>query len=99
MYDDDQDPDSARAELVAEGAPRMQIGRRYLAVLVRRRWEWAPLRDSAVMTLSRAGRVTSAVYAGTPSAGALALRGRTPAEAAKVVSEAAGAPRRARSGA
>jgi hypothetical protein len=88
MYDDDQDPRSARAALVAEGATRMRVGKRYLAVLVRRRGVWALLRDSAVMTLSRDGRVTSEVYEGEPSAGARALRGRTLAEAAGLVAAA-----------
>jgi hypothetical protein len=91
MYDDDQDPQSSRAELVAEGATRMEVGRRYLAVLVRWRGDWVPLRDSAVMTLSPDGRVTSEVYEGQPSTGALALRGRTLAEAARLVTDAAGA--------
>jgi hypothetical protein len=90
MYEDDQSADSSRAKLVAEGTTRMEVGRRYLAVLARRRGEWGPLRDSAVMTLSPAGRVTSEVYAGEPSAGALALRGRTLAGAAALLSEAAG---------
>jgi hypothetical protein len=89
MYDDDQSPDSPRAALVPEGATRMQVGRRYLAVLVRLRGRWSPLRDSAVMTLSREGRVTSEVYEGEPSEGALALRGHTLAEAATLVSDAA----------
>ena len=88
MYDDDQDPRSARAALVAEGATRMRVGKRYLAVLVRRRGVWALLRDSAVMTLSRDGRVTSEVYEGEPSAGARSLRGRTLAEAAGLVAAA-----------
>jgi len=67
----------------------MDVGRRYLAVLVRLRGEWMPLRDSAVMTLSSDGRVTSEVYEGEPSRGALALRGRTLAEAARLLSDAA----------
>jgi hypothetical protein len=92
MYDDDQDPQSSRAALVAEGTTRLEVGRRYLAVLVRRRGDWMPLRDSAVMTLSPDGRVTSEVYEGEPSKGALALRGRTLAEAAAIMSDTAGAP-------
>ena len=92
MYDDDQNPQSSRAELVAESTTRIEVGRRYLAVLARRRGEWMPLRDSAVMTLSPDGRVTSEVYEGEPSEGALALRGRTLAEAAALVSDMAGAP-------
>jgi len=92
MYDDDQDPHSSRAELVAEGTTRMEVGRRYLAVLVRWRGGWMPLRDSAVMTLSPDGRVTSDVYEGQPSEGAVALRGRTLAEADTLVSDMAGAP-------
>jgi hypothetical protein len=91
MYDNDQDSHSARARLVAEGSTRMEVGRRYLAVLVRLRGEWMPLRDSAVMTLSRDGRVTSKVYEGEPSAGALALRGRTLGEAARILSDTTGA--------
>ena len=43
------------------------------------------------MTLSPDGRVTSAVYEGEPSDGALALRGRTLAEAGTLVSETAAA--------
>ena len=89
MYDDDQDPESPRNELVAEGATRIEPGRRYLAVLKRWRGDWGPLRDSAVMTLSRDGRVTSDVVAGEPSEGALALRGRTLAEARALVRDAA----------
>jgi hypothetical protein len=91
MYDDDQSPHSSRAKLVAEGTTRMEVGRRYLAVLVRWRGHWMPLRDSAVMTLSSDDRVTSEVYEGEPSKGALALRGRTLAEAATLVSDTAGA--------
>jgi hypothetical protein len=89
MYDDDQDPDSARYELVAEGTTRMEPGERYLAVLKRWRGEWGHLRDSAVMTLSPDGHVTSEVYEGRPSAGALALRGHTLAEARALISDAA----------
>jgi hypothetical protein len=91
MYDDDQDPQSSRAKLVAEGTTRMEVGRRYLAVLVRRRGDWGPLRDSAVMTLSSDGRVTSEVYEGAPSEGAVAMRGRTLPEARTLMSDTAAA--------
>ena len=91
MYDDDQNPQSSRAELVAEGTTRMEVGRRYLAVLVRWRGHWMPLRDSAVMTLSPDGRVTSEVYDGEPSDGARALRGRTLPEAASLMTDTADA--------
>ena len=88
MYDDDQDPDSVRNPLVAEGSVRMRVGSRYLAVLTRHRREWAPLRDSAVMTLGRDGRVTSEVDAGEPSPAAAAMRGLTPAEASAALTAA-----------
>jgi hypothetical protein len=89
MYDDDQDPESPRYELVAEGATRIEPGHRYLAVLKRRRGEWGPLRDSAVMPLAPDGRVTSEVYAGRPSEGAAELRGHTLAEARALLRDAA----------
>lgn len=86
MQENDQDPDSRRIKLVSEGTTRMEAGRSYLAVLVRSRGEWFPLTDRAVMTLSPDGTVTSEVVSGEPSPGAAALRGKTIAEAARIVS-------------
>jgi hypothetical protein len=85
MQEDDQDPNSHRAKLVSAGAPRMEAGRRYLAVLVRARGEWFPLTDQAVMTLSADDTVTSEVISGDPSPAASAVRGKTIEQAARVV--------------
>ena len=96
MWEDDQDPESPRRPIVSEAAPRLEVGRRYLAVLVRSRGEWFPLRDTAVMTLSRDGIVTADVIAGEPTAPARDLRGKTVAEAGAVLAATPPNPRAAR---
>ena len=96
MMESDQVPDSPRRPIVVEGAPRMEAGRRYLAVLVRSHGEWSPLTDGAVMTVDDSGVVTSAVPAGDPVPGAAALRGRTVAGAGAVLARTAPDPVAAR---
>jgi len=90
IWEDDQDPHSERRPLVSDGAPRMEVGRRYLTMLVRARGEWFPLTDRAVLTLAPDGTVTSEVISGEPSPAALQLRGKTIAEAARTVASADG---------
>jgi hypothetical protein len=85
MWDDDQDPHSERRPLVSEGAPRMEVGRRYLTMLVRSRGEWFPLTDRAVLTVAPDGVVTSEVISGEPSPAARQLRGKTITQAARAV--------------
>jgi len=85
MWDNDQDPESDLRPVLEEGAPRMQPGRRYLALLVRMRGDWGPISSRAVMTIAPDDRVTSEAPVGRPSPGAAALRGRTLARAAAVV--------------
>jgi hypothetical protein len=81
MWENDQDAHSERRPIVEEGAPRMQPGRRYLALLVRLRGEWAPLRSTAVMTVAADDRITAEVDVGALTPGAAALRGETIAQA------------------
>jgi predicted small lipoprotein YifL len=81
MWENDQDPHSERRPILEEGAPRMQPGRRYLALLVRMRGQWNPIRGTAVMTLAPDDRITAEVETGDLTPGAGALRGKTIAQA------------------
>jgi hypothetical protein len=98
MMDSDQDADSPKRPLAAVNSPRLEVGRRYLMVLVRLRGEWSALNDEAVVTLA-GDTVTADVVDGAPSAPAAALKGKTIAEAAEIVAgvtpypEAAAHPR------
>jgi hypothetical protein len=88
MMENDQHADSPIHPLIVHNAPRLRVGGRYLAVLMRLRGRWTPLNDNAVMTLD-GDTVTSHVDAGEPTAPAAALRGKTVAEAAAIVRRAA----------
>jgi hypothetical protein len=90
MMESDQDPNSPRAPVVGEHEPRLEVGRRYLAVLVRDNGEWFAV-GQATMTLAANDTVTSEVVAGGPVAGAAALRGKSIERAAATV--AATSPR------
>jgi hypothetical protein len=94
-YRGDRDSPTARSKLVEEHAPRLEVGHRYLAVLVRLGGDWTPLRGSAVMTLS-GNVVTSEVIEGEPEPAASRLRGATLAQAAALVSSTPPDPAAAR---
>jgi hypothetical protein len=96
MWEDDQDPDSEIRPIYVEGAPRLQAGQRYLALLVRSAGEWFPLRDTAVMTLGSDDRVTAEVEAGPLSPAATALKGKTVADARSILAATAPDPLAAR---
>jgi hypothetical protein len=87
MMESDQRADSPIHPIIVRNAPRLKVGGRYLAVLIRLDDRWTPLNDDAVMTLD-GDTVTSEVDAGEPSAPAASLRGKTVAEAAAVVRRA-----------
>jgi hypothetical protein len=80
MMESDQEADSPRRPLIGEHESRLDVGRRYLAVLVRDHRAWGPI-GTATMTLDEAGTVTSRVIAKGPVAGSAALRGLSVAEA------------------
>ena len=83
----DQRADSPIHPIIVRNAPRLKVGARYLAVLMRLDGAWTPLNDDAVMTLD-GDTVTSVVDAGAPTAPS--LRGKTIAGAAAVVRRASG---------
>jgi hypothetical protein len=87
MMESDQRADSPIHPIIVRNAPRLKVGGRYLAVLMRLDNRWTPLNDDAVMTLD-GDTVTSRVDAGAPTAPAASLRGKTVAQAAAVVSRA-----------
>ncbi len=87
MMESDQRADSPIHPIIVRNAPRLKVGVRYLAVLMRLDGGWTPLNDDAVMTLD-GDTVTSEVDAGAASAPAASLRGKTVAEAAAVVRRA-----------
>jgi hypothetical protein len=87
MMESDQRADSPIHPLIVRNAPRLKVGARYLAVLMRLDDGWTPLNDDAVMTLD-GDTVTSEVDAGTATAPAASLRGKTVAEAAAIVRQA-----------
>ena len=87
MMESDQRADSPIHPIIVRNAPRLKVGGRYLAVLIRLDDGWTPLNDDTVMTLD-GDTVTSTVDAGEPSAPAASLRGKTIAEAAAVVRRA-----------
>jgi hypothetical protein len=87
MMESDQRADSPIHPILVHDAPRLEVGERYLAVLMRLRGTWTPLSDDAIMTLD-GDTVTSEVDAGEPTAPAAALRGKTVAEAAAIVADA-----------
>jgi hypothetical protein len=84
MMENDQHADSPIHPIFVHDAPRLKVGGRYLAVLMRLRKRWTPLNDTAVMTLD-GDTVTSKVDAGQPTAPAASLRGKTVAEAGAVL--------------
>lgn len=88
MMESDQRADSPIHPLIVRNAPRLKVGQRYLAMLVRLDYGWTPLNDDTVMTLD-GDTVTSQVDAGAATAPAASLRGQTVAEAAAVVRRAA----------
>jgi len=88
MMEDDQHADSPIHPILVHDAPRLKVGGRYLAVLMRLDHRWTPLNDDAVMTLD-GNTVTSRVDAGEPTAPAASLRGKTVAEAAATLRRAA----------
>ncbi len=87
MMEDDQHADSPIHPILVRNAPRLKVGGRYLAVLIRLDDGWTPLNDDAVMTLD-GDTVTSKVDAGAPTAPAASLRGKTVAEAAAILRRA-----------
>jgi len=87
MMENDQHADSPIHPIIVRNAPRLKVGGRYLAVLMRLDYGWTPLNDDAVMTLD-GDTVTGHVDAGAPTAPVAALRGKTVAEAAAVVRRA-----------
>jgi len=87
MMESDQHADSPIHPIIVRNAPRLKVGERYLAVLMRLDYGWTPLNDDAVMTLD-GDTVTGHVDAGAPTAPVAALRGKTVAEAAAVVRRA-----------
>jgi hypothetical protein len=88
MMESDQRADSPIHPIIVRNAPRLKVGARYLAVLIRLDDGWTPLNDDTVMTLD-GDTVTSNVDAGAASAPAASLRGKTVAEAAAIVRRAA----------
>ncbi len=89
MMESDQRADSPIHPIIVRNAPRLKVGARYLAVLIRLDDGWTPLNDDTVMTLD-GDTVISQVDAGAASAPAASLRGKTVAGAAAVVRRAAG---------
>jgi hypothetical protein len=87
MMDSDQEADSPRRPIASVNAPRLEVGRRYLAVLTKLRGDWIALNDEAVMTLA-GDTVTSEVPEGEPSEPAAALKGKTIDEAGAIVAAA-----------
>ncbi len=93
MWENDQDPHSPRRVIYEDGAPRMEPGKRYLVVLTRFHGEWVPVSGRAVLTLDADGRAQADPPYGEPSAGARAIDGRTPEQAAAVLARLAPAAR------
>lgn len=89
MWENDQDPHSARRVIYEDGAPRMEPGKRYLVVLTRFHGEWGPVSGRAVLTVGSDGRVHADPPYGDPSPGARAIDGRTPKQAAAVLARLA----------
>jgi hypothetical protein len=85
MWENDQDPHSARRVIYEDGAPRMEPGKRYLVVLTRFHGEWGPVSGRAVLTVGSDGRAHADPPYGEPSPGAREVDDRTPKQAAAVL--------------
>jgi hypothetical protein len=83
MMDDDQHADSDIYREVPAYGPRLEVGKRYLAMLVRLRGEWTVYTE-AVMLLD-GDRVTNDGVGDEPVEGARALKGKAVDEAAAIV--------------
>ena len=84
MMGSDQHPFSSRRRVVGEHEPRLEVGGRYLAVLAKDEREWFAIGE-ATMTLAADDTITSQVVAGSPAAGAAALRGKSIEQAAQTL--------------
>jgi hypothetical protein len=82
MMESDQEADSPKHPLAGEGAPRLQAGRRYLALIMRMRGEWFAVGEA---TLTLDGDLVTAEVEGEPSEAVGALKGKTISEAVATV--------------